>query len=70
MKRRKIDHGPALLELASAVDVNWLSGVVCKMVSEVDRAQRRYCGVTSGDESLPAEAQGDVVEVLDDIFTH
>lgn len=50
------------------MDINWLSGVVRKAISDAPHNYLRYRGVYFGDEGLPADVVADVVDDLDDIF--
>lgn len=68
VKRQNIDDGPAVLEFAPAIEVNWLPGVAGKAISDVDHDNRRYRVDIDSDEGLRADVPDDIVDDLDDVL--
>lgn len=52
----------------SAVDNNWLTGVACKTITEVERDYQPYRVVSGGDEGPPVDVPSKFVEYLGNIF--
>lgn len=68
VKRQKIDDGPVVSVMKAAIHVNWIAGVACKTISELERDYRRYCGILDNDVGQPADIPGDVVDDLYNVF--
>lgn len=68
VKRKKNEDGPVMPELERAADLNWVFGVSCKTVSEVELDYWWYPFVTVCDVSPPGDILADVVDDFDDIF--
>lgn len=68
LKRRKIDNGPVAPVMAPAIDVNWIPGVACMTISEIDRAYWSYHVINGDDAGQPADIPADVENDVDDIF--
>lgn len=68
LKHQKVDDDPVVSVLAGDIDVNWLSGVIRKTVSNVEYQYQRHCWMLNYDERQTADASADFVGDLDDLF--
>lgn len=65
VKRKKVGDGLAVPIRVQGIEVNWLSGATCKMISDVERKYWRYRGMTDGDKVLPIDVSAGVVDDID-----
>lgn len=68
LERQKVDDGPVFPLFATMFEVNWLSDVTRKKISDVQRDHGRYAAVLADNGRFPSDVPSEVVDDVDDVF--